>query len=141
MRTFFGRKKEEYRYSVTGTIAFALASAETPEDLATLRAVITHANLFYPWRSKWESRCEEMPHLCKGRISFSGSKKVCWFEINPPYALTKNEIYAYEKYLDGIAQALSRWHIRLNGVREVSSSIKIISVLRAYPVTFKGQPA
>ncbi len=123
-------KKEERRYSVGGDIVFEFTPAPGrecfPEVLAELRVALKSVNRAYPWKDRNDYDGTDAPsfsHLSDGQSTyhnFSTPELHVWFHIIPGIDnVRKSQIYAYEKYLEKLAEELSKKELGAMSVRSV----------------------
>ena len=126
---FFEGKR---RYDVSGSIAFEFADYAFEPDVAQLANEIREIDKLFPWRDNPNPRAESQSirYLSDGKIvihNFHTPLKVCWFHVYPVNKfIRKGQVYAYEKYLDKIAEELAKK--KLPGVVEVRSVLEVHTI-------------
>ncbi|MDD5251701.1 MAG: hypothetical protein PHT12_03640 [Patescibacteria group bacterium] len=126
-------------YEATGKIAFWYGTCPVEPNLETLAQAIREADAEHPWideplpDEQWES----IWHMSKGelvkhRITSNDEDKterVVWFRIVTKNAyMRRAQVYAYERYLNALAQTLAKRHLPL--VKEVSAVVEVIASTR-----------
>jgi len=132
------RGTEERRYSVEGEIVFEFTPAmarECPKGLARdLQDEVRATDLLYPWKDKSDYDGAEVPSigfLGEGQNQYhnvSTPELHVWYRIVPGIqGVRKGQIYAYEKYLEKLAEKLA-FRCNAHGATSVRSVFRVGSV-------------
>lgn len=122
-------EKGERRYSVEGDIVFEFTPSFSrecsTETLRKLRRSIQHTDEVYPWRDKSDYDGSALPsiqYLGEHHYQYHNVARPelhVWFKIVPSAPVRKGQIHAYEKYLEKLAEELSKQQLDVTSVRSV----------------------
>ncbi len=122
-------RKGERRYEVEGDIVFEFTPSFSrecsAETLKALRRSINQTDEVYPWRDQSDYDGSALPsikYLGEPRYQYhnvTSPELHVWFRIVPSGPVRKGQVYSYEKYLEKLAESLSKQPIAATSVRSV----------------------
>jgi len=126
---------EHYKYRLEGEVVFQFAPTEMrecPSDVKrVLREAILRVDQVFPWKitNGLGEPMSSIQYLGDGQDQFNnwgdGELNV-WFRITPFGCYEKSKIHAYERYLEKLAEELSRQALP-PGVTSVRSLFRLAS--------------
>lgn len=134
--TLHRRPVGERRYEIEGSIVFEFAPSESrecsPEMKEHLESVIKHVDTIHPWKDQHDHDGSECASIWLLQFQTNQYHNIrspelhVWFRIVPQfYQVRQHQVYAYERYLAGLAKELAKQVPEATSVRAVMETTTI----------------